>query len=173
MQNPLWQGCPARETRARCLRHARTDGFLHVPRLTTMEWIDTMHSFRIRPELHPNCRLWMYAPGVAGVFGDGKCRLLRAIATHGSLQKATREIGMSYRKAWADLRKAEECLGIPLLTRQRGGRAGGATTLTNGAQAVLAAYDAFHSEATAGIQTTFDRFIQNVHAASQSPDNQS
>ncbi len=35
---------------------------------------------RLRPELRPNCRLWMYAHGTAGVFGDGKYRLLHAIA---------------------------------------------------------------------------------------------
>jgi len=106
----------------------------------------------------------MYAPGVAGVFGDGKCRLLRAIAAHGSLQKAARETGISYRKAWADLRKAEECLGFALLNRQRGGRAGGATSLTDGAWAVLAAYEVFHSEATAGLQAAFDGFVRNTQS---------
>ncbi len=122
---------------------------------------------RLRPELRPNCRLWMYAPGKAGVFGDGKCRLLHAIAQHGSLQKAARQTGMSYRKAWADLRKAEECLGIPLLTRQRGGKAGGATTLTDGARAILSAYETFRSEATAELQAAFDRFIRNAQSPSQ------
>lgn len=121
---------------------------------------------RLRAELRPNCRLWMYAPGTAGVFGDGKCRLLLAIASHGSIQKAARANGISYRKAWADLRKAEECLGVPLLNRQRGGKAGGATTLTDGARAVLSAYETFRSEATAGLQAAFDRFVQTAQSTS-------
>ncbi|MEI6211708.1 MAG: LysR family transcriptional regulator [bacterium] len=122
---------------------------------------------KLRPTLRPNCRLWMYAPGIAGVFGDGKCRLLHGIATHGSLQKAAQETGISYRKAWADLRKAEACIGIPLVSRQRGGRAGGTTTLTAEAQQILAAYARFRKEMIAGLEVSFARFIQQVRTAVQ------
>jgi len=81
-------------------------------------------------DIQPNFRLWIYSPARPGVFGDGKVRLLEAIARTGSLQLAARELGISYRKAWGDLRKAETCLGLPVIHRVRGGRGGGATTLT-------------------------------------------
>ena len=122
---------------------------------------------KLRPTLRPNCRLWMYAPGNAGVFGDGKCRLLTGIASHGSLQKAAQESGISYRKAWADLRKAEACLGIPLVSRQRGGRAGGTTTLTTDAQQILAAYACFCEDMIASLEAAFARFIKQVRSTSR------
>jgi molybdate transport system regulatory protein len=112
--------------------------------------------------LQTNFRLWIYSPGTTGVFGDGKYQLLRAVEKHGSLQAATREIGISYRKAWADLHKAEQCLGIPLLTRTRGGTKGGQTTLTPHALVVLAAYDDFHRTATARVQQAFSRFQKRL-----------
>lgn len=122
-------------------------------------------SRQIRPELRANSRVWMYAPNATGVFGDGKCRILEAIDKHGSLLAATREIGMSYRKAWADLRKAEECLGVRLLTRMRGGRAGGATTLTDAARVILAAYHEFRQETARCVDAAFLRFVERTSKA--------
>ncbi len=119
---------------------------------------------RVLTDLHPNCRLWIYAGKTEGVFGDGKWRLLDAVDAHGSLQAAARELGMSYRKAWADLRKAESCLGLSLLRRQRGGRTGGATTCTPAARAILEAYAAFRRETTEGLEAAFARFVARIAA---------
>lgn len=122
----------------------------------------------LRPGLRANSRVWMYAPDAAGVFGDGKCRILAAVDAHGSLLAAAREIGMSYRKAWADLRKAEECLGVPLLTRRRGGRSGGATSLTDDARVILSAYHDFRQETTRCIDAAFLRFVEQTRKAGTS-----
>lgn len=122
----------------------------------------------LRPGLRSNVRVWMYVPDAPGVFGEGKCRLLQAIDTHGSLLAAAKAIGMSYRKAWMDLRKAEACLGVRLLIRRRGGNRGGASLLTEEARVVLAAYAEFRLNVEKGVNASFARFLDRCEGAGPS-----
>ena len=80
--------------------------------------------------LEPRFKLWLNSSIIEGAFGDGKWRLLKAIEREGSLRAASESLGISYRKAWGDLKKAETTLGIALVEKHRGGRAGGQTLLT-------------------------------------------
>ena len=63
---------------------------------------------------------WLEVDGRFAI-GDGGVELLRAISTYGTLAKAAREIGWSYRHAWGYLRRAEEALGARL-TEARSGK---------------------------------------------------
>lgn len=65
-----------------------------------------------------------------GIIGEGKWLLLKTIKEKGSLMAASKELNISYRKAWGDIRKTEQLLGIPLLDKTRGGKDGGASNLT-------------------------------------------
>ncbi|MCG2661619.1 MAG: LysR family transcriptional regulator [Kiritimatiellae bacterium] len=71
--------------------------------------------------------------------------MLRAIDRTRSLSAAAKSLGMSYRKAWGDLQKAEKFLGIRLSERTRGGRAGGSTRLTGAGRIWMEAYARFRS----------------------------
>jgi molybdate transport system regulatory protein len=53
--------------------------------------------------------------------GDGGIYLLGGIVRHGSLARAVRDIGWSYRHAWGYLRRAERALQTPIV-RNRAGR---------------------------------------------------
>jgi len=57
-------------------------------------------------------------------------RLLTGIKETGSLSRAAREAGISYRYAWSLLNKLEDTLSQQLLVRKAGGYAGGGTELT-------------------------------------------
>jgi molybdate transport system regulatory protein len=114
--------------------------------------------------LHPNCRLWIYSTENAGVFGDGKARLLAAVEQCGSLRRACAGMGMSYRKAWGDLRKAEACLGMRLVERVRGGTGGGETRLTADGRRVLAAYRRFRTRVESGLQEAFGEFKEAIRS---------
>ncbi|MDR0547955.1 MAG: LysR family transcriptional regulator [Deltaproteobacteria bacterium] len=60
--------------------------------------------------------------------GPGRVALLRATEKLGSLNKAARSLGMSYRWAWGRLKDSEKALGVPLLTStQSRGQARGLT----------------------------------------------
>jgi len=112
------------------------------------------------PVLHPRFKLWLSAPGAEGAFGDGKWRLLAALKQEGSLHAASRELHISYRKAWGDLQKMERCLGVRLVTKRRGGALGGATSLTAEGHRWVEAYTAFREAVDAAVATAFGRHLK-------------
>ena len=63
-------------------------------------------------------------------FGPGVCELLEGIRETGSIQAAAARMEMSYTKAWRILKRAEEEMGLNLITRVTGGKKGGSSTLT-------------------------------------------
>ena len=97
-------------------------------------------------ELTPKIKLWLNSDDCDGVFGDGKYRLLKAIADHDSLTSAAKSLKISYRKAWDDLKKAEERLGKRLIDKSRGGAGGGSTSLTPEGQKLIDAYTEFRNK---------------------------
>jgi molybdate transport system regulatory protein len=86
--------------------------------------------------------------------------LLAALALTGSLQKAARAAGYSYKGAWLVLDAAAALTHSPLVETATGGSGGGGTRLTPEGQALLAAWrelqirhDAFLREQAAWLQT--------------------
>ncbi|HIW78135.1 MAG TPA: LysR family transcriptional regulator [Candidatus Bilophila faecipullorum] len=59
-------------------------------------------------------QLWLEDERGEG-FGRGRVQLLRLIEERGSLSKAAKELGMSYRGAWGKLKKAERIAGVALV----------------------------------------------------------
>ena len=113
-------------------------------------------------KLTPRFKLWLNGPGVQGAFGDGKCRLLEHIEAGESLRAASEALHISYRKAWGDLKKAQNALGVALIEQQRGGRRGGRTVLTEQGRRWLRAYTRFHRDVEIAVQASFDRFFREV-----------
>ena len=71
------------------------------------------------------------------LFGLGRVQLLQLVRDLGSLNKAAKALGMSYRAAWGRIRNTEERLGFPLVVKS-GGRKG--FTLTPEAEELLEAF---------------------------------
>jgi molybdate transport system regulatory protein len=74
-------------------------------------------------------KIWLEANGHP-FLGDGRYRLLQAVERRGSINAAARDMGISYRKAWAQLQAMEESVPFPLLIRKVGGKYGGSSKLT-------------------------------------------
>jgi len=100
-------------------------------------------------------KLWLVADSGKGVLGEGRCRLLRQIERDQSLQKAAEALGMSYRKAWGDVREMEQRLGFELVRRRRGGAGGGASRLTQRGQELLTAFEQVRSKVQATAQKEY------------------
>jgi len=92
-----------------------------------------MKSIRIRS------KVWFEVDGHP-LLGDGRERLLLAIAETGSLNAAAQALGISYRKAWAQLKQMEEHAPFALVERTKGGSGGGSTRLTEEAEQLLDRY---------------------------------
>lgn len=85
-------------------------------------------------------KLWVEIDGEP-VFGRGRRFLLEAIDRYGSINQASKEINISYRKAWSYINVMEERLGLKLVDRQAGGKNGGGATLTDEAREFIKRYE--------------------------------
>jgi molybdate transport system regulatory protein len=91
-------------------------------------------------DLEVRSKIWIEMDGEP-VFGRGRRFLLEAIDMHGSINRAAKEVGLSYRKAWGHIQAMEKRLGIALVVRQTGGKNGGGATLTPEAREFLAKFE--------------------------------
>lgn len=74
-------------------------------------------------------RIWIEANGHI-LLGEGRVNLLKAIAETGSLTKAAKSLGMSYKKAWKLIDAVNSRAEQPVITTNIGGKRGGGTQLT-------------------------------------------
>ena len=109
--------------------------------------------------LKPKFKLWLSTNEAEGVFGDGKWRLLKAVDQHGSLKAAAEALGMSYRKAWGDIKKAEDSLGVALIQRQHGGKSGGSARLTETGREWVSAYSLYRQSIEEAVSRAYKKYI--------------
>ncbi len=74
------------------------------------------------------------------VMGPGRADLLAQIAQTGSIAAAGRQMGMSYKRAWALVEAMNGTFSAPLVEAVKGGAGGGGARLTPAGLQVLAAY---------------------------------
>ena len=65
------------------------------------------------------------------VLDETDALLLRRISETGSLSKAARRVGISYRNAWGRIKRMESDFGVRLINTKVGGTAGGSARLTS------------------------------------------
>lgn len=85
-------------------------------------------------------RVWLKRDG-RFLISSGRARLLNLIKEHGSISKASEEMGMSYRHAWGAIKRIEEALGTKVVSSERGGQEGGASRLTESGEELLRSYE--------------------------------
>jgi molybdate transport system regulatory protein len=87
-------------------------------------------------KLNIKSKVWLEKDGKL-VFGIGRATILKSIQRNGSINKAAKELNMSYRHAWSYIRSAEKRLGKKFVICTKGGLGGGSTTLTPYAKNLL------------------------------------
>lgn len=92
------------------------------------------------PPLDVKGSLWITA-GDESLGGHGRMALLRAVAEQGSITRAAKAFGMSYKAAWDAVDTMNRVAGDALVARSTGGRGGGSTTLTERGRRLLERYD--------------------------------
>jgi len=100
-------------------------------------------------------RLWIENQSGQIIFGPGRVLLLRKVKELGSLNKAAKSLGMSYRAAWGKLKASEKALGKPLLVTNstRG------ASLTPFAEQLISLYD----DLTAHVQTYANQHLKSFN----------
>src|SRR5690606_19156316 len=84
-------------------------------------------------------RCWVDIDG-AKFFGPGPAELLQLIAETGSISKAAKSMGMSYKKAWGIVDRLNTRGQKPFVVSHKGGEKGGGAELTESGAKVLEAY---------------------------------
>ena len=108
-------------------------------------------------------RLWLSTKNGKGILGEGRINLLKEIDRTGSLKSAAETIKISYRKAWGNIKEAEELLGFKLVEKQRGGRNGGNSELTEEGKQLLAAYDELKADFDHSIKKITKKFFHKIN----------
>ncbi len=85
-------------------------------------------------------RIWFEKDG-RRVIGKGGANILKAIRDHGSISKASRALGMSYRFVWSYLNEIERAIGGRVVEKERGGSDRGGTKLTELGLELLRRYE--------------------------------
>jgi molybdate transport system regulatory protein len=81
-------------------------------------------------------RLWIECES-EGFFGPGRVELLQKIEATGSINKAAKEMGMSYKKAWEMINALNTQAAKPLVITKAGGGNGGGSIITEEAKALI------------------------------------
>ena len=96
-------------------------------------------------------RCWIDIDG-RKFFGPGRAQLLMMIDKNGSLSKAAKEMGMSYRKAWSMVEDMNHRGQQPYVELHKGGTKGGGAELTETGKKVLSTFIKMNEKITATVQ---------------------
>ena len=95
--------------------------------------------------------LWIECDG-ARFFGLGRVELLEKIEETGSINKAAKQMGMSYKKAWEMIKALNLQASKPFVITQTGGEKGGGSNITTEAKQLIA----YHSQ----LRQRFAEFLE-------------
>jgi len=84
-------------------------------------------------------KVWVEKDGEV-ILSSAREQLLKEIEKEGSINKAAKKLGMSYKKAWLLIKNMEDRLGFPILEKRRGGKEGGGSKLTAEGKKLLENY---------------------------------
>jgi len=85
-------------------------------------------------------KIWISDDQGQVIFGVGRERMLETIRRVGSMNKAARELKMSYRALWGRIKSTEDRLGKKILETHPGGGKEGGSVLTPAGENLLASY---------------------------------
>jgi len=101
-------------------------------------------------------KVWLDVNGHT-VLGEGGASLLRAIQRTGSISKAAKEVGVSYKFAWDYIKKIEKVLQKEIVKTFRGGNTRGGAVLTEDGIRLLKEYETARNRINACV-SEFENF---------------
>jgi molybdate transport system regulatory protein len=100
-------------------------------------------------------RCWIDIDGER-FFGPGRAELLQFIQETGSISKAAKSMGMSYKKAWAMVDGLNSISKTPYVIAHKGGQKGGGAEVTEAGIKILLAYQKLNNKVSAIVKKHID-----------------
>lgn len=94
---------------------------------------------------------WVETP-MGRFLGKGRVELMEKIIEHGSISKAAKEMGMTYKKAWELINSMNSQSAKPLVLTQTGGGGGGGAVVTEEGRLAISLFK--------GLRQRLDAFLQ-------------
>lgn len=113
--------------------------------------------------MNVNGRFWLEYDGQA-LAGRGRIELLERIRDNGSISEAARAMKMGYKAAWDTVDAINRVAGAAIVTRTKGGRAGGGTKLTAHGLLLVETYRKMEREHQAFLETLQTRYAAVLQA---------
>ena len=88
--------------------------------------------------------------------GPGKVALLEEIERSGSISKAARKLGLSYRRAWTLVDTMNKSFKSPLVEGSAGGKKGGGAHLTHLGKKIAKTYRGMESKAETAMKSDWE-----------------
>jgi len=110
-----------------------------------------------------NYHFWLSTKDKTNILGEKLIILLKDIETEGSIQAAAKKNNVSYRKAWGDIKKAEETLKFCITETKRGGKDGGKTVLTEDGKNMLLAFNELEKEFDKAMYKIAKKFFHSLN----------
>lgn len=112
-------------------------------------------------------RFWIEFEGTPSV-GCGRIELLERIRDSGSISEAAKAMKMSYKAAWDAIQAINRAALQPVVTKSKGGRAGGGSQLTAHGLALIKTFRCMEREHKAFLEELHTRYIHALHLSSDS-----
>lgn len=109
-------------------------------------------------EITPRVKLTIGSDEDEAVFGRGVAMLCRGVRDDGSLNKAAKNMGMAYSKAWRIMKQTEATFGFDLINRDG---AHGSTLTEQGAK-LLTAYEKLEADVNAYAAKRLPEVLKNL-----------
>jgi len=107
-------------------------------------------------KLKVRSKLWIQ-DDEGSFLGEGRIRILKAIAEYGSISKAANSMNMSYQKAWKMVQSMNNASGKDFVLRSSGGKGGGGTVLTTEGEKAIALYEKLNVSCQAFLDQEFEK----------------
>jgi molybdate transport system regulatory protein len=130
-----------------------------------MMWVDTKErtmALKTKSALEMQVKVTMASTKSPehGVFGKGTVTLLHGVERTGSLNRAAKDLGMAYSKAWTMMRDVEANFGVKLIDRD-GARG---STITEDGQKLIDIYDKVAKDTAAFASKLFEKELAKKQA---------
>ena len=100
------------------------------------------------------------------IFGSGRLRMLEAIDRFGSMNRAAKELNMSYRALWGRIKSTEERLGAKVVITKPGGGKGHGSVVAPAGKKFLENYKLLEDRIIKLADQEFEKIFSGVQGAS-------